>query len=593
MRYKKSSIHTRGIDDMEKLFISVLNLSISAGIFILAVVVLRLLFRKVPKNIICFLWLIVGIRLLIPFSIESSFGLAPNTNTINESIIYDESPTIDTGFSLMDQPVNQYMQQHLMPNMVNSINPLQLITMLISRIWLVGMILMLGYFVFSWIQMLRKVKNAKPVMIEQDKIYQSEEIETPFLLGVFRPRIFIPIDTVDTELPYIIAHEKAHIKRRDYLIKPIAYLILMVYWFNPLVWLAYLLLCKGIELACDERVIRILGSDYKKEYSQALLNCSVNRKTIAACPVAFGEVGIKQRVKNILNYKKPSFWIIITTVIICVIICVCFLTNRKESELAEEISIVSEEVIQEQETQETTIFSFTIPQEMKELVTCRIDDYKTIVFTDSTKGNELGTLCAIPFAEAFNILENREYTIVGNYGNNQVLDQELNSNTITHSYTEDTTTYINEVDGTDSSVPPEIPNAEGTYYAIELEETPDYLPNEEITTVEMPSEYCYVFIHADESKWQAADAANLKQLQEALINMIDEVQVEEIFKVSKPPAEEFVTNWAEAYCSRNGEEIVRLASLETADSMEELEQGENLFPLAFPVHGLRMTAAIR
>ena len=173
MRYKKSSIHTRGIDDMEKLFISVLNLSISAGIFILAVVVLRLLFRKVPKNIICFLWLIVGIRLLIPFSIESSFGLAPNTNTINESIIYDANPTIDTGFSLMDQPVNQYMQQHLMPNMVNSINPLQLITMLISRIWLVGMILMLGYFVFSWIQMLRKVKNAKPVMIEQDKIYQS------------------------------------------------------------------------------------------------------------------------------------------------------------------------------------------------------------------------------------------------------------------------------------------------------------------------------------------------------------------------------------------------------------------------------------
>ena len=575
---------------MEKLFISILSLSISAGFFILAVIAVRILLRKAPKNMICLLWLLVGIRLLIPFSIESAFGMAPNTNVIDDTIMYEEQPAINSGYQMVDRPLNRYMQTHLFPNTAQSVNPLQLITILLSRIWLAGMMIMLGYFLISWIHLYYKVKDAKAVIIEGDRIYQGEEIETPFLLGIVKPRIYVPAEISKTELPFILAHEKAHIKRRDYLIKPLFYLILMVYWFHPLVWVSYLLLCRDIELACDESVIKKLGADYKKAYSQALLDCSVNRRTIAACPVAFGEVGIRQRIKNILNYKKPGFWIIVITILLCVVISMCFLTQKKPTKVDRETVSEEAEIVESDEVKETSLFHFTLPDSLKETVRYQIQDYKTIVFTDKKEGNELGILCALSMEEAVSLLREKEYVLVGNYGSNAMLESWLSGNVTTHSYQEDSTTYLyeenadkNEINPTDEMMPPGIPNAEGTYYAMELEEK-EYLPNEKIKAVQIPSDYCYVLILTDAGQWQTEDIENLKRLQEELSAFMKEVQVEEILQTAKPTVDAFLNQYAGAYCNRDGETIMSLLSEEAAASLEEkgiLDAGENYVSFGF------------
>lgn len=316
---------------MAEIFLYLVNMSITASWLIVAVIILRLLLKKAPKWVHCLLWCLVGIRLLIPFSIESVFSLIPSAKTVPREILYETSPVIDSGMESVNQAVNPLLQGSFAPNPGDSVNPLQIVTFLASCIWVLGMVILLLYTGITYIRLKRYVREA--VRLEGN-IYQSERVSSPFVLGVVRPRIYLPYAIQGEELACVIAHEQSHIRRKDHLWKPLAFLVLTVYWFNPLVWLAYILLCRDIEYACDEKVLATLGANVKKTYSTALLHCSISggttRRIIAACPVAFGEVGVKGRIKSVLNYKKPAFWVIVVAIIACVVCAVCFLTNPKE-----------------------------------------------------------------------------------------------------------------------------------------------------------------------------------------------------------------------------------------------------------------------
>ena len=314
---------------MEAIFIKLLNMSITAGLLALAVIVIRLLLKKAPKAITIVMWALVGIRLICPFSFESVLSLIPSAETIPENIIYSVAPEIQSGIPALNSTINPIISESLAPAARDSVNPMRLITFIAFVIWIVGMIAMILYAIISYIRIYRKVREAAPF---KNNIWLCDHIPTSFILGIIRPRIYLPSDIDEKDMEYVIAHEKAHLKRRDHLWKPLAFLLLTVYWFNPVLWIAYILFCRDIEFACDEKVIKEMGSEIKKPYSDALINCSAHRKMITACPLAFGEVGVKGRIKSVLNYKKPAFWVIILAVAICIPIAVGFLTNPKTEE---------------------------------------------------------------------------------------------------------------------------------------------------------------------------------------------------------------------------------------------------------------------
>ena len=271
---------------MEAIFLKILNMSITATWLVLAVVVVRLLLKKAPKFISVLLWAIVGIRLVCPFSFESVLSLIPSAETVPPSIIYSDTPAIESGVPIINNTINQVITENLAPTPEASVSPMQIITLVASVVWLVGIIAMVSYTVFSYLSIKRKVKEA---VLFKDNILLCDRIDTPFILGVLRPKIYLPSNIDKADMEYVIAHEKAHIKRRDHLWKPLGFLILAVYWFNPALWLGYILLCKDIEFACDQKVLKQMGSEIKKPYSNALINCSVPRKMISACPLAFGD----------------------------------------------------------------------------------------------------------------------------------------------------------------------------------------------------------------------------------------------------------------------------------------------------------------
>lgn len=312
---------------MSELFIKLFNMSITAGWIVVAVLLLRLLFKKAPKAFSVLLWAFVGIRLLFPFSFESIFSIIPSSQTLPDEIIYSDAPTIDSGIPIINSAVNPFISQSLAPNAYDSVNPLQVITEVAAYIWLIGIAVMLIYAFISYFKIARSVREA---LMLNDNVYICDRIDTPFILGIFKPRIYLPSYIDESDKTYVTAHEAAHIKRRDHWWKPLGYLLLTVYWFNPMMWLAYILLCRDIELATDEKVISDMGIEIKKEYSDALINCSVNRKSISACPLAFGENGVKSRVKAVLHYKKPAFWVIIVAVIISLCAAVCLLTDPED-----------------------------------------------------------------------------------------------------------------------------------------------------------------------------------------------------------------------------------------------------------------------
>ena len=312
---------------MNELFLKIINMSISASWLVLAVLILRFVLKKAPKWINVLLWGIVAIRLICPFSFESTLSLIPSAETIPLNIGMDTTPTINSGISAINNAVNPIISQSNTPMAGASINPLQITIGIYEYIWIFGMIALALYTAISYWRLRRKVDTA---VRYKDNIFQSENVSFPFVLGIIKPRIYLPFKMNGQYLEHVVAHEQAHVCRKDHWWKPLGFLLLMIHWFNPLMWLAYVLLCRDIELACDEKVIKELGNEQRGDYTQALVACSVNRRMIAACPLAFGEVSVKERVKSVMNYKKPAFWVIIISVIVCVGVAVCFLTNPKQ-----------------------------------------------------------------------------------------------------------------------------------------------------------------------------------------------------------------------------------------------------------------------
>lgn len=309
---------------MTNVFIQIINMSINAAWLVLAVVIFRLIFKKAPKYISVCLWALVGLRLILPISFETTLSLIPSAQTVPNDIIYSEIPMINSGVSVLNSSVNPIINEHFAPTPYNSVNPLQIAAEIGGCIWVSGIVLML---IYAFISYLRVYKTVREAIILKDNIYLSDRIQVPFILGIIRPKIYLPLGMSEEDTEFVLAHEEAHIKRKDYLWKPLGFLLLSVYWFNPIIWVAYILLCRDIEAACDQKVIKGIDASGKKAYSDALINLSAPRKFITACPLAFGETGIKSRLKSILSYKKPAFWVSVAAIVLSVILAVCFLTN--------------------------------------------------------------------------------------------------------------------------------------------------------------------------------------------------------------------------------------------------------------------------
>ena len=314
---------------MNELFLKIINMSISASWLVLAVLILRFVLKKAPKWVNVLLWGIVAVRLICPFSFESALSLIPSAETIPLNIGMDTTPTINSGINAINNAVNPIISQSNTPMAGASINPLQITIGVYEYIWIFGMIALALYTAISYWRLRRKVDTA---IRYKDNIFQSENVNSSFVLGIIKPRIYLPFNMNEQDLEHVVAHEQTHIRRKDHCWKPLGFLLLTIHWFNPLMWLAYVLLCRDIELACDEKVIKELGNEQRADYTQALVACSVNCRMIAACPLAFGEVGVKERVKSVMNYKKPAFWIVVIAVLTCVIVAVCFLTNPVDKE---------------------------------------------------------------------------------------------------------------------------------------------------------------------------------------------------------------------------------------------------------------------
>jgi len=308
---------------MTELFLKILNMSITACWIVFAAVLFRIILKNAPKNLRFILWTLVGIRLVFPFSFKSMFSMVPTAEPIPQTIIQTPLPTI----SNVIQNIVTTPNQTLIPE--NTISTTEIVLTVLSIVWLTGIAAMGIYAVISYMKIKKQVKVSIRL---SDNIYICDNITSPFILGIIKPKIYLPSSLTEIEKECVIEHENAHIKRLDYIWKPLGFAILSVYWFNPVIWIAYILLCRDIELACDEKVIKEMDIDEKQKYSQALLSCSISRKTIAACPLAFGEVGVKNRIKSIINYKKPMFWVILISVIICIAVGIFFATDPKNDD---------------------------------------------------------------------------------------------------------------------------------------------------------------------------------------------------------------------------------------------------------------------
>ena len=323
---------------MEALFLKILSLSLGATYVAAAVIALRFLLKRTPKWIVCAMWGLVAIRLLCPFTLESAVSLAPSPDFRPVPLISANQPETpaQTPSPSAAQPAQAGAVQAPTESPAQALAsapaeiPEESQTLTQSRIalfagvWLLGVAGMLGYLIFSTLRLRRRVGVSIPMA---ENVRCSESVDTPFVLGVFRPTIYLPASVSPEDVPYVLAHERTHIRRRDHWWKPLGFVLLSVYWFNPVLWLAYVLLCRDIEAACDERVIRDMAAEGRRAYSTALLHCSMSRDAIAACPLAFGETGVKERIRAVASYKKPAFWTILAGIVLGIVIGVCFLTS--------------------------------------------------------------------------------------------------------------------------------------------------------------------------------------------------------------------------------------------------------------------------
>lgn len=366
---------------MTDIFLKLLNLSFPASILIVVVLLTRLLFKRVPKYILCLLWGLVAIRLVCPFSFESVLSLIPSADPIPSDIERMEMPHIDSGLPLIDNAVNPIIAESFTPSPVESVNPLQIWAVLASWVWLVGLLGMLVYATVSYFLVYRKVRVSVAV---EEGIYLCDAVDSSFILGIIRPRIYLPSGIAEEVVPHVIAHENAHIKRLDHWWKPLGFLVLAVYWFHPLVWVAYVMLCRDIELACDEKVVKDMAAEDKRKYSKALVTCNASHRIIAACPLAFGEVGLKTRVKAVLNYRKPTFWILMVAMLLIVVVMACLMTNPVSKEGDAEAQ--SQEVLPEVHETESAMPEVT-PEGVK-LLQDKYIDTNQLVAQDRTNVTE-------------------------------------------------------------------------------------------------------------------------------------------------------------------------------------------------------------
>ena len=305
---------------MSALFLKILNMSVCASWIAAAVLVLRFCLKRAPKWVNVLLWGFVAARLICPVSIESALSLIPRADVISSAVLTAPGQTVAAPVIGGAAAAGA------------AANPLQTWIPILAWVWLAGVVVLFLYTTVSTLRLRRKVCEAVRL---RGNIYQSEQVASPFVLGTFQPRIYLPYRMGSRDQQHVIAHEQAHLRRGDHLWKPLGFLLLTIHWFNPLMWLSYVLLCRDIELACDEKVIKELGFEQRADYMQALVSCSVSRRRIAACPLAFGEIGVKERVKSVMNYKKPTFWIILAAIIACIVLAVCFLTDPVASRTEE------------------------------------------------------------------------------------------------------------------------------------------------------------------------------------------------------------------------------------------------------------------
>ena len=311
---------------MDDVFLKLVNLSISASWLILAVLVLRVVLKKAPKWVMPLLWGVVALRLVCLFSIESALSLIPSAETIPSEIVTETREPVLYEQATLDIVTNPTLPSAAEVPVGVSRQQAQVDFNIYSVLWLAGMAALLVHALVSAGKLKRKLATA---VLLRDNIYESEFVDSPFVFGVVKPNIYLPMHMDEGTAAYVIAHERAHLARRDHWWKVLGYLVLALHWFNPLVWVAYILFCRDIELACDEKVVKGLDGAARADYSQALLSCAAPKRAVAACPLAFGEGNIKMRVKSALHYKKPAFWVAAAAVLAVVIVAVCFLTNPK------------------------------------------------------------------------------------------------------------------------------------------------------------------------------------------------------------------------------------------------------------------------
>ena len=311
---------------MDDVFLKLVNLSISASWLILAVLVLRFVLKKAPKWVMPLLWGVVALRLVCPFSIESALSLIPSAETIPSEIVTETREPVLYEQATLDIVTNPTLPSAAEVPVGVSRQQAQVDFNIYSVLWLAGMAALLVHALVSAGKLKRKLATA---ILLRDNIYESEFVDSPFVFGVVKPNIYLPMHMDEGTAAYVIAHECAHLARRDHWWKVLGYLVLALHWFNPLVWVAYILFCRDIELACDEKVVKGLDGAARADYSQALLSCAAPKRAVAACPLAFGEGNIKTRVKSALHYKKPAFWVAAAAVLAVVIVAVCFLTNPR------------------------------------------------------------------------------------------------------------------------------------------------------------------------------------------------------------------------------------------------------------------------
>lgn len=310
---------------LERLFLQILNMSFTTSIVIAFVLVVRMLLKKAPKIFSYALWSVVLFRLVCPFTIESMFSLLPTkVNSISQDIVYMPVPEVNTGIVAINHTVSGILTSEI-PQA--NVNPLQIWILICSQIWLLGLAVLLAS---ALIGLLRLKKQLQDAALCQDNIFISSKIDTAFVMGIFCPRIYLPSILSDAEQNYILLHERTHIRRLDHIVKLISFFALCVHWFNPFVWAAFFLSGKDMEMSCDEAVIKRLGNDVKRNYSSSLLTLATGRRVVNGTPLAFGEGDTKGRVKNVLNYKKPGFWAVLTAALAVIFVVLGLITSPKE-----------------------------------------------------------------------------------------------------------------------------------------------------------------------------------------------------------------------------------------------------------------------